>query len=126
MQIHLFNQAAIVGLQANNSYMVLDRVDGSETNPALLGPLRPGVNKIPFSLDDLPYFDTNFMCNPVAQLKCDDYDDEDGEVWDAPLKRAANVSTRIFACATENSDSYLRGEYIPRETRVTFCESDFK
>lgn len=124
MQIHLFNQAAIVGLQANNSYMVLDRVDGSETNPALLGPLRPGVNKIPFSLDDLPYFDTNFMCDPVAHLKCGDYDDE--EVWDAPLKRAPNVSTSIFAYATDNSDSYLRGEYIPRETKVTFCESNIK
>lgn len=105
--------------------MVLERVDGSETNPALLGPIRPGVNKLPFSLDDLPYFDTNFMCDPVANIKLDEYD-SDAEAWDAPLKRASNVSTRIFACATENSDSNLRGEYIPKESRVTFCDSDFK
>lgn len=125
LQIHLYNQAVVSSLQATNGYLVLDRVDGNENNPALLGPLRPAVNKLPFNLNDVPYFNTTFMCDPMNQTNMLD-DDSDAEVWDAPLKRATNVSSRMIACTTQNAESYVQSSYVTKDARVTFSQCAIK
>lgn len=124
-QIHLYNQATVSKLQETNGYLVLDRVDAKEINPALLGPLRPPVNKLPFNLCDVPYFDTTFMCDPMSHTKMDDCD-SDAETWDAPLKRATNVSSQMVACTTQNPESYVQSSYVSKDTHVSFGQNAFK
>lgn len=125
IQIHLYNQAIVSNLQENNGYLVLDRVDAKEINPALLGPLRPPVNKLPFNLNDVPYFNTTFMCDPLTQPTPTGYD-SDAEAWDAPLKRSTNVSAQMVACATQNAESYVQSGYTGKDVRVTFSQNALK
>jgi myosin III len=57
-------------------------------------PLRRAVWKIPFRLDEIPFFDTRFLCE-TAQVTHFTTFDEEMEPWDAPLRRRANVSSHI-------------------------------
>lgn len=76
--------------------MILDKIDPKETNPALLGPVRPSVTKLPFRLDDIPYFDTILMCDPHGGPNYfPNGFDSDEESWDAPLKRKNTVGFKI-------------------------------
>lgn len=77
--------------------MELSKVDAKETNASLLGTVRQTVRKIPFSLDELSFFDTSYMCDPLTgkSLTTPD-DDSDQEDWDAPLRRSVNVSSHIL------------------------------
>lgn len=120
--MHLFNQAVVCGLQSVNEYMVLERIDEKEINPALLGPLRPSVQKIPFKFDELPFFDTNFMCDPMSHRKLEDAASDD-EPWDTPLKRSPTVSYQMVACATQSPCEQLNSN---ANSRVTFGPSTIK
>lgn len=96
LQIHIFNQRAIVALKQTHTCILLDKIDPKQCNPALLGPMPPSVHKLPFRLDDIPYFDTTFLCDPVMDKYYTpgtgvDSDDE----WDAPLHRASTVAAKI-------------------------------
>jgi len=57
-------------------------------------PIRRAVWKIPFRLDEIPYFDTKFLCDTSQITNFTAYD-EDIEAWDAPLRRRTNVSSHI-------------------------------
>lgn len=111
-------------MQSVNEYMVLERIDEKEINPALLGPLRPPVQKIPFKFDELPFFDTNFMCDPMSNAKIEDGSDD--EPWDTPLKRTPNVSYQMVTCATQSTPDYLRTDHKQKDARVTFSASAVK
>jgi myosin III len=45
-------------------------------------------------LDEIPFFDTNFLCEPAQPTHFTSYEDEI-EPWDAPLRRRTNVSSHI-------------------------------
>lgn len=57
-------------------------------------PLRRAVWKMPFRLDEIPFFDTTFLCEPAQSSNFTSYEDE-VEPWDAPLRRRNNVSSHI-------------------------------
>nr|CAD7406469.1 unnamed protein product [Timema poppensis] len=88
-QVHLYNQKAMSGLQASNVEVILEKVDPGGRASLVLPKKRQSVWKLPFRLDDLPFFDTTFMCDPLAAtgLKGCTSGDNDQESWDAPLRR---------------------------------------
>lgn len=111
-------------MKTANNYLLLEKIDPQETNPALLGPLRPAVSKLPFRLNEIPFFDTSYMCDPLTGNVLTVLDaDSDNEEWDAPLRRTINVSSHILtashsfdeseACEIAPSDEYLN-EQNPR------------
>nr|CAD7444449.1 unnamed protein product [Timema bartmani] len=65
-QVHLYNQKAMSGLQASNVEVILERIDPGGRASLVLPKKRQSVWKLPFRLDDLPFFDTTFMCDPLA------------------------------------------------------------
>lgn len=56
--------------------------------------MRRAVWKIPFRLDEIPFFDTTFLCEPAQPTHFTSYEEEI-EPWDAPLRRRNNVSSHI-------------------------------
>lgn len=93
-QVHIFNQLMVSSLTKTSNCVLLERIDPQQTNPELLGPQRLSVWKLPFRLDEIPYFDTSYLCDPDAAPKLSGYDSDD-ESWDAPLLRRNNVSAKI-------------------------------
>lgn len=95
-QIHLYDQAIVSKLKANNKCMLLDKIDERERNPALLGSARQAVRKLPFRLDEIPFYDTSYMCDPInGRTKSLPDEESDQEDWDTPLRRTTNVSSHI-------------------------------
>lgn len=97
--------------------MLLEKVDPKEINPALLGPLRQVVNKLPFRLNEIPYYDTSYMCDPMSGFVPDVFDaDSEHESWDAPLRRSNNVSSQIIKSTQECTCKHIvpRSEPIER------------
>lgn len=82
--------------------MALEKVDKRETNPSLLGAARQPVRKLPFRLNEIPFYDTQYMCDPITGQSLD-LDDSDQEDWDAPLRRTVNVSSHIINASTASS-----------------------
>lgn len=92
--------------------MVLEKIDPKETNAALLGSSRQPVRKLPFRLDEIPFYDTNYMCDPTTGQAVDVADDSDNEDWDAPLRRTINISSHII-----NSSSVASGHNVNKYQR---------
>ncbi|KAK5646208.1 hypothetical protein RI129_004672 [Pyrocoelia pectoralis] len=77
-QVHLYNQYIM------NELTMLEDVDLSSVDSnvgveTLLGENKSSVLKLPFRLDNIPYYDTLHLCNLVTR----DLDDE--ENWDSPF-----------------------------------------
>lgn len=87
------------GLSITSNCVLLERVDPNQRNKDHLGPMRHSVWKIPFRLDDIPFFDTTYMCDPskVRRVYTSYESDGDSESWDAPMKRRHNLSSEITA-----------------------------
>ena len=87
------------GLSMTSQCILLDRVDPNQRNKEQLGPVRHAVWKIPFTLDDIPYFDTTYMCDPTKARRqyTGNESDADSECWDAPMKRRHNLSSEIMS-----------------------------
>jgi myosin III len=49
---------------------------------------------MPFRLDEIPFFDTTYLCEPAQITNFTTYEEE-VEPWDAPLRRRNNVSSHI-------------------------------
>lgn len=49
---------------------------------------------MPFRIDEIPYFDTKFLCD-TSQMSNFTHNEEDAEPWDAPLRRRTTVSSHI-------------------------------
>lgn len=92
--------------------MAMEKIDPNETNPKLLGSAQLPVRKLPFRLNEMPFYDTNFMCDPLTGAALDPGDDSDNEEWDAPLRRTVNISTHILnsssAPSVLNANKYQR------------------
>lgn len=85
-------------IKPTNVAMDLDKIDSRETNPALLGPMKQPVRKLPFRLSDLEFYDSTYICDPLTGKGLPTFDDDgsDNEDWDAPLRRTKNVSSHII------------------------------
>lgn len=99
-QVHIYNQLLVTSLTKTSQCVLLDRIDPQQTNAELLGPQRLTVWKLPFRLDEIPYFDTSYLCDPESAPSANacGYDSDD-ECWDAPLHRRTTVSAKITASA---------------------------
>lgn len=108
----------------------MSKIDPQEINPALLGPMRPAVTKIPFQIDDIPYFDTTFMCDPMSHPAGRNRETDSDCDWDMPLQRNVNVSYQMLACSTQTQqpDYYSQYNMDPgnRESKVTFSQTSLK
>lgn len=94
--------------------MLLEKVDPQETNPALLGSIRQPVRKLPFRLNEIPFYDTNYMCDPVTGGSLDVADESDQDDWDAPLRRTINISSHITNASNTSSSSCFNAEKYER------------
>lgn len=50
-----------------NSNVDLECVDSKAQMETWLGDKKPSVLKLPFRLDEVPYFDTTYMCEPLTE-----------------------------------------------------------
>lgn len=96
-QVHIFNQILVNSLTKNSQCILLERIDPQQ-HVDQLGPAKLSVWMLPFRLDEIPYFDTTYLCDPDAAPKISGYDSDD-ECWDAPLTRRTTVSAKITASA---------------------------
>lgn len=101
-QVHFFNQRIVQGMTLTSHSVLLDRVNPREFQKEMLGVIRPTVLKIPFRYDLLPFFNTTYMCDPMQGEPYERYDEEDEEVWDAPLRRRKTTSADIARSAYFN------------------------
>lgn len=105
IQVHIFNQRFVAGTATCSNCILLERIDYNQRNRAMLGPVRPSVWKLRFRLDEIPFFDTTYMCDPSSKNYEYTGNDSDTEDWDAPLRRRQNLSSDI-------THSTQRGETV--------------
>lgn len=102
-QVHIYNQLLVTSLTKTSHCILMERIDPQQTNKELLGAPKMTVWKLPFRLDEIPYFDTSYLCDPDSIPKISGYDsDDEYETWDAPLHRRTTVSSKI-ATASNNA-----------------------
>ncbi|XP_318814.5 neither inactivation nor afterpotential protein C [Anopheles gambiae] len=101
-QVHIYNQRLVAGFATSSNCIMLDKIDPNQRNPALLGPQRPAVWKLRFRFDDIPFFDTTYMCDPSSASYVYTGNDSDTEDWDAPLRRRKNLSSEITKSAQKD------------------------
>ncbi|XP_015178394.1 PREDICTED: neither inactivation nor afterpotential protein C isoform X2 [Polistes dominula] len=70
-QVHLYNQAIAVTLEATNERIPLDKIDPNIKASSYIGQTKPPqVNKLPFDIyREMPYFDTSYMSNTGKKKK---------------------------------------------------------
>lgn len=90
--------------------MMLEKVDPREANSGLLGAARQPIRKLPFRLDEIPFYDTNYMCDPNTG-RSSDLEDESDDDWDAPLRRNVNVSSHIINASCNSSSIFNSNKY---------------
>ncbi|XP_053672779.1 neither inactivation nor afterpotential protein C [Anopheles nili] len=109
-QVHIYNQRLVAGFATNSNCIMLDKIDPNQRNPSLLGPQRPSVWKLRFRFDDIPFFDTTYMCDPSAASYVYTGNDSDNEDWDAPLRRRKNLSSEITQSARKGIQTENTGD----------------
>lgn len=95
--IHIFNQKLVADNIKTSNCISLSKIDPNDRDPTKI-PYRPSVWKLKFSWDDVPFFDTTYLCDPTQNIT-DNYNaclyDSDQESWDAPLRRKVTLSEKI-------------------------------
>uniref|UniRef100_A0A182QQM6 non-specific serine/threonine protein kinase n=1 Tax=Anopheles farauti TaxID=69004 RepID=A0A182QQM6_9DIPT len=109
-QVHIYNQRLVAGFATNSNCIMLDKIDPNQRNPALLGPQKTPVWKLRFRFDDIPFFDTTYMCDPSSASYVYTGNDSDTEDWDAPLRRRKNLSSEITQATQKGIRGDSRGE----------------
>ncbi|KAI4465640.1 hypothetical protein MML48_3g00022028 [Holotrichia oblita] len=93
-QVHFFNQKCVHNLQSISNPIDLESVEIKAHASTWLQEIQPPVLKLPFRLDDVPYFDTTYMCDPVTTSGLAI---EGEEAWDSPFQWRDNVSSQIIS-----------------------------
>ncbi|KAL5282534.1 MYO3A family protein [Megaselia abdita] len=100
-QVHIYNQRVTSVQNRIAKGIPLSNINTSENNPGLFGTLPIPAKKLPFRLDEIPYYDTSFMCDPVSSLVrqagMNQIITEDDESWDAPFQRRPSVIARLMS-----------------------------
>lgn len=106
----------MAGTTTCSNCIMTEKIDASQKNRALLGPVKPSVWKLRFRMDEIPFFDTTYMCDPSSVSYMYTGNDSDTEDWDAPLRRRKNVSSEITKAVQRNSeDNGLANEPFHRD-----------
>ncbi|XP_015178392.1 PREDICTED: neither inactivation nor afterpotential protein C isoform X1 [Polistes dominula] len=108
-QVHLYNQAIAVTLEATNERIPLDKIDPNIKASSYIGQTKPPqVNKLPFDIyREMPYFDTSYMSNTGKKKKktgsmSSSASDDEHEPWDAPLRRQTVACSNIVNSRTRD------------------------
>ncbi|XP_055920524.1 neither inactivation nor afterpotential protein C isoform X1 [Eupeodes corollae] len=100
-QVHIYNQRVVAALSTVSRPIPLEKIDKRQINASLLGPMPIPTKKLPFRLDQIPFYDTSYMCNPVSSvarttLPAGFLTNEDEEAWDSPLQRNPSLTTHLM------------------------------
>lgn len=100
-QVHIYNQRLVHGITLTSQCLLIERIDTNQKHASLLGPKKPTVWKLPFRLDEVPFFDTTYLCDPTMMNSNYVGQDSDDEDWDAPLRRRPTLSSDIIKKQTQ-------------------------
>lgn len=67
-KVHFFNQKCMQNLQLVSNPIELENVEVKARASSWLQEMLPPVLKLPFRLDDVPYFDTAYMCDRLQPV----------------------------------------------------------
>ncbi|XP_049305729.1 neither inactivation nor afterpotential protein C isoform X3 [Bactrocera dorsalis] len=100
-QVHIYNQRFFAGINKCTRNVPFDRINTREVNSSQLGPLPIPTKKLPFRLDQIPFYDTQYMVNAANSISRQNfsntlitYDDEDA--WDSPLQRNPSMTSCLL------------------------------
>ncbi|XP_067622470.1 neither inactivation nor afterpotential protein C isoform X4 [Eurosta solidaginis] len=100
-QVHIYNQRFFSGINKCTRNVPFDRINIREVNSSQLGPLPIPTKKLPFRLDQIPFYDTQYMvnvANSISRQTCSNsiisYDDE--ERWDSPVQPNPSMTTCLL------------------------------
>ncbi|XP_055376536.1 neither inactivation nor afterpotential protein C [Condylostylus longicornis] len=97
-QVHFFNQKFVSQLLNICKGVNLDKINVKQVNVSAFGPVPLPTRKLPFRLQDIPYFDTTYMCdpvNPISRMKINTTEPEE-EPWDAPLQMNPSLTAYLM------------------------------
>ncbi|XP_037708144.1 neither inactivation nor afterpotential protein C [Drosophila subpulchrella] len=99
-QVHIYNQRMVAGLNKCTRAVPFERINMREVNSSQLGPLPVPMKKMPFRLDQIPFYDTQYMVDPANSISRQTFPNqlltqhmEDDEPWDSPLQRNPSMTS---------------------------------
>ncbi|KAH8412845.1 hypothetical protein KR009_006225, partial [Drosophila setifemur] len=99
-QVHIYNQRMVAGLNKCTRAVPFERINMREVNSSQLGPLPVPMKKMPFRLDQIPFYDTQYMVDPANSIARQTFPNqlltqhmEDDEAWDSPLQRNPSMTS---------------------------------
>ncbi|XP_053960688.1 neither inactivation nor afterpotential protein C isoform X1 [Anastrepha ludens] len=100
-QVHIYNQRFFAGINKCTRNVPFDRINTREVNSSQLGPLPIPTKKLPFRLDQIPFYDTQYMVNPANSVSRQNFSNslishDDEEVWDSPLQRNPSMTSCLL------------------------------
>ncbi|XP_037816478.1 neither inactivation nor afterpotential protein C [Lucilia sericata] len=102
-QVHIYNQRVVAGLNKCTRTVPYDRINTREVNSSQLGPMPVAVRKLPMRLDQIPFYDTQYMVDPANSMTRQTYAStmttmmaNDDEPWDSPLQRNPSMTSCLL------------------------------
>ncbi|ALC38813.1 ninaC [Drosophila busckii] len=102
-QVHIYNQRMVAGLNKSTRAVPFERINTREVNSAQLGPMPVPIKKMPFRLDQIPFYDTQYMVDPANSISRQTFPNhlllqqtEDDEPWDSPLQRNPSMTSCLL------------------------------
>ncbi|XP_017859556.1 PREDICTED: neither inactivation nor afterpotential protein C [Drosophila arizonae] len=102
-QVHIYNQRMVAGLNKCTRAVPFERINMREVNSSQLGPLPVPIKKMPFRLDQIPFYDTQYMVDPANSITRQTFPNhlllqqtEDDEPWDSPLQRNPSMTSCLL------------------------------
>ncbi|KAH8248818.1 hypothetical protein KR032_003465 [Drosophila birchii] len=99
-QVHIYNQRMVAGLNKCTRAVPFERINMREVNSSQLGPLPVPIKKMPFRLDQIPFYDTQYMVDPANSISRQTFPNqllmqqqEEDEPWDSPLQRNPSMTS---------------------------------
>ncbi|XP_030761407.1 neither inactivation nor afterpotential protein C-like [Sitophilus oryzae] len=104
-QVHLYNQNAFYQCRKIQDPVDLKTIDNKAQESTWFSDSKPTVVKISFRLDEIPFFDTSSMCDPLTNIR----GNSETESWDSPYKWRTEKSgqTNINSESNKNNDDKL-------------------
>ncbi|KAL9925896.1 STKc_myosinIII_N_like and MYSc_Myo21 domain-containing protein ninaC [Glossina fuscipes fuscipes] len=102
-QVHIYNQRIVAGLNKCTRAVPFDRINTREVHSSQLGPMPVALRKLPLRLDQIPFYDTQYMVDPANSLTrqiniitspLKPLDEE--ENWDSPLQRNPSMTSCLL------------------------------
>lgn len=102
-QVHIYNQRIVAGFNKCTRSIPLDRINMREVHSSQLGPMPVPTRKLPFRLDQIPFYDTQYMVDPANSITRQSFSTnlltpthEDEEDWDSPLQRNPSMTSCLM------------------------------